>query len=63
GARGADAAAADQAEVLEVALPQGAGPELVWAAAAEAGAAVVHLAPVAGNLEAAFLGAIAEEGA
>ena len=61
-ALGADAVVGERPELLEVGLPPGASPELVWSAAAEAGAAVVHLSPAAGNLEAAFLGAIAEEG-
>ena len=59
-ARGASAASVDRADILHVRLPEGAGPDLLWAASAEAGVPVYHLEQRAASLEEAFLQAVEE---
>lgn len=60
-ARGAVANARERADLLHVKLPSGADAGLIWAAAREAGQAILHLEQKAASLEEAFMAAIAGE--
>ena len=57
-ARGAVGEPGERPDVLRVRVPDGAGAELLWSAAAEAGTAVLHLQRRAASLEEAFLLAV-----
>ena len=57
-ARGVRVTLGGRADVLMVGLPDGDGPEAIWAAASACGASVVHLKARAASLEDAFLEAV-----
>ena len=60
--RGATVTERERADLLHIALPAGADPGLIWAAAREVEIGVLHLEQKAASLEEAFLAAIAHRG-